>query len=128
MAKSIRSKSRRKNASILRKELHTPVENKRMHMLKKYASIKDKLPKLSAPHLIDSPFRSILLDDTKDVEKFKQVWASEVIEADVVEQEFMDVDTNVSTVSTGIVFGAKEKRQAKKLRRIQKSKNRKNKS
>lgn len=124
MAKSIRSKSRRKNAAILRKDLHLPVENKRMDMLKKYQKIKAKLPKLSAPHLIDSPFRSILLNDVNEVAEFKRVWAADHSSEEEQDIEEMEVDTNISTVSTGVVYGAKEKRQAKRLRRIQKSKNR----
>eukprot|EP00834_Sanchytrium_tribonematis_P003279 NODE_121_length_17861_cov_0.498480.p16 type:complete len:129 gc:universal NODE_121_length_17861_cov_0.498480:3593-3207(-) len=128
MAKSIRSKSRRVNAAIRRKQNNLPVEQKRMMDLDKYQIIKEKLPKIVAPHLIDNPFREILIDskdavqDRANINTIKTLWNSEA-KRETTQFEFMQVENTEG----GTVWGAKEKRMAKRARKSQKKRNHHNK-
>ena len=120
MAKSIRSKSRKRNAAVLRNNLHVPQESKRLSHIGKYSLIKDDLPKLSAPHLIDNPFRSFLCDDADKVKLYKEKWKQDLIieEEPVEESNYMAI---VSKNNLGIIYGAKEKRILKRCRKTKKS-------
>lgn len=83
--------------------------------IEKYKEVKDDLPVIEAPHLIDSVFRSFLVQDEEKVAEFKRVMTTEKMKMDPV--AVPEVTPMDGVQGAGTVIGAKERRVAKRMKK-----------